>query len=386
MRSAATTFEEIRHDLHRHAQASACEEYAHDLIVRYMSTLRPTRLWNYVGTNETGRAYGVAAVWGDEPSNPTVVFRADSDALPIIETTDVPYRSENAGQAHKCGHDGHTTILLALASKVDAAFSKDDNPIASLNVLLLWQPEEETGLGSQKMLDAGILQGYNVKAIYAIHNIPGFAENEVVLTRKAFAAASTGLEIHLRGRQTHASTPEKGVNPGLAVARLVERFQTLNRRKPFQQSTLIYIRLGSEAFGTSAGEATMAFTLRAFANEEMKNLLQQAQDMANQVAEAEGLCCSTNLREPFYATENDAVIMEQVETTCHRLGRTIVHRKEPFRWSEDFANYLMHYPGAMFGIGSGENHAELHHPDYDFPDALIEPTAELFFQLIIDNK
>lgn len=384
--NAAAFFEDIRHDLHHHAQVSAHEEYAHDLVVRHLQSLSPTRHWSYVGTNETGRAYGVAAVWGNAPSNPTIVFRADSDALPILETTALPYGSKNTGQAHKCGHDGHTTVLLALANKVDAAFGDAHNPIAPHNVLLLWQPEEETGLGSQKMLDAGILQGYNVKAVYAIHNIPGYAENEVVLVKNTFAAASAGLEVHLQGRQTHASTPEKGINPGVAVAHLVERFQALNAKNPFRQSTLIYINLGSEAFGTSAGEATMAFTLRAFANKDMKDLLQEAQRMAQREAEAAGLRCNINLREPFYATENTPAVVEQVESTCRRLGRSIAHRTEPFRWSEDFANYLMHYPGAMFGIGSGVSHAELHHPDYDFPDALIEPTAELFYQLIIDNK
>lgn len=375
----------LRHQLHRNAQISGQEQYAHDCIAKHVSRLHPTHQWHYVGTNECGRAYGVVAVWESAPSAPTIAFRADSDALPINETLPLDYASVNAGMAHKCGHDGHTAILLQLADLLDVIFQKDG---IACNVLLLWQPEEETGLGSQKMIDAGILQQYDIRAFYAVHNVPGYPENEVVLIRDTFAAASAGLEIWLHGRQTHASTPEKGQNPGLAVAQLIQRFAAFGNAdtdlQRYKQSTLICVRLGSEAFGTSAGDAYIAFTLRAYSSNTMNQMLSQAQQAAREIAEQQGLRVRMSLREPFNATENHQPQVEELEHVCQQTGRHYTYRPQPFRWSEDFANYLMHWQGAMFGIGSGEQHSELHHPDYDFPDDIIGPTADLFLTLIKD--
>lgn len=374
----------LRHQLHRHAQISGQEQYAHDVIVDYFSSLHSTRYWTYVGTSECGRAYGAAAVWESDPKAPTIVFRADNDALPINETLSLDYASCSAGMAHKCGHDGHTTILLLLADLVDDAFQQGK---LACNVLLLWQPEEETGLGSRKMIDANILQQYDVRAVYGFHNIPGYSRNEVIIVKDTFAAASVGLEIWLHGRQTHASTPEKGVNPGEAVALLIRHFASFGNTdaapRLFRQSTLICVRLGSEVFGTSAGDAYVAFTLRAFSNDAMKHLLGQAQQAARDIAQQQGLQVRMSLREPFYATENHHAQVETLERLCQTIGRHYTFRPQPFRWSEDFANYLMQWPGAMFGIGSGEDHCELHHPDYDFPDDVIAPTADLLLSLIL---
>jgi amidohydrolase len=381
----------LRHNLHKNAQVSGMERYAHDTIVEHLRLLHPTHQWSYVGTNESGQAFGVIASWEQSPSAPTIVFRADIDALPINETTALSYCSVHEGASHKCGHDGHTTILLQLADMLDDAFMQGR---IGCNVILLWQPEEETGLGSQKMLDAQILQPYNIQAFYAIHNIPGYTLNDVVLIKDTFAAASAGFEIHLHGRQTHASTPEKGRNPGVAVAQLIKEFMSINDMKPnrnqvdemslsdFRQSTLICVRLGSEAFGTSAGDAYVANTLRAFTNDSMKQLLNDANEIVRRVAAEQGLEQYVSLREPFFATENNTACVQRVEEVCRDMKRHYVYRQTPFRWSEDCANYLMQWPGAMFGIGSGEQHAELHHPDYDFPDELIQPTAELFINMI----
>lgn len=365
---------EIRHRLHAHPGLSGEEIFAHDLVVDFLRDCRPTEVFDHVG------GYGVVAVWGDNRSLPTLVFRADTDALPIHEATDLAYKSEIPFVSHKCGHDGHTSILLRLAELLGEHCEE-----LNINIILVFQPEEETGLGSQKILDSGILQQYNVKGVFGIHNLPGYHEGTVVLNYHTFAAASTGVVYSLVGRQTHASTPEKGLNPGLAVAEIVQRMDQLNGKKnvtpdAFQQSTLICVRVGEEAFGTSAGEAQVMFTLRTFSNERMGQLMDKANGIVAEVASKYGLTTSYELRDPFHATENDSMIVEQLEEILcedHKVVTAIT----PFRWSEDFANYLIRFPGAMFGIGAGEKHAELHHPDYDFPDEIIEPTAQMFWKV-----
>ena len=308
-----------------------------------------------------------------------IAFRADMDALPMEEGVELPHASTHAGVAHKCGHDGHTAILLRLAQLI-----AEQGPRADRNYILIFQPEEETGTGSQKILDSGILQQYNIRAIYGLHNLPGFPLGTVVLNRHTFAAASTGVIYRLTGRATHASTPEKGLNPGLAVAEIIQQLTHLNSQpnalgEDFYQTTLICVQLGEEAFGTAAGDAEVMFTLRAYTNDAMEHLLNNANTLVGEIASRHPLALSHTLREPFRATENNSAHVEHIEEHCGCRSQYIL---TPFRWSEDFANYLLHFPGAMFGIGSGEHHVELHHPDYDFPDSLIQPAAQVFLHLL----
>ncbi len=348
-------YREIRHQLHEHPQTAGNELFAHDMIVKHLQNLHPDKVYTNVG------GYGVIAVWGKDLQAPTIAFRADNDALPI---------------GHRCGHDGHTTILLRLAELVDTSKR-------SVNVLLLWQPAEETGTGSRAVLDTGILQQYNIKAFYALHNLPGYPLGTVVLTGNlhstsvvqvpvsTFAAASTGVVYRLDGRETHASTPEMGINPGMAIAEIIKRFDGFNGAGApaehysgeFRQSTLICVRVGQPAFGTSAGHGEVMFTLRAFTNSEMERLLADANNTVAEVAGRYGLTVSRSLVEPFRATENNPDCVAAIEKAAKELPLNIQYQETPNRWSEDFAEYLLEFKGAMFGIG------------------LIEPAAQLFFRL-----
>ncbi len=368
-----TDYTNIRHRLHEHPQTAGNEQFAHDTIIRHLQQLHPDKVYTNVG------GYGVIAVWGKDPQRPTVAFRADTDALPI---------------GHRCGHDGHTTILLRLAELVDSGWCVVDStrgqalptthPQPTHNILLLWQPAEETGTGSRAVLDSGILQQYNIVRFYGLHNIPGYPLGTVVLCPRTFAAASTGVVYHLDGRETHASTPELGVNPGLAVAEIMQRFASFNNSKgEFRQSTLICVHVGQPAFGTSAGHGEVMFTLRAFTNDAMEHLLRDANSIVDEVAARYKLSVSRSLVEPFRATENNGDCVEAIEKAAEDVPLRVRYQMEPNRWSEDFAEYLLEFRGAMFGIGSGERQPELHHPSYDFPDALIEPAAQLFFRLAV---
>ena len=355
-------YADIRQQLHRHPQTAGCEQFAHDTIVRHLQGLHPDKVYTHVG------GWGVVAVWGSEPQAPTVAFRADTDALPI---------------GHRCGHDGHTTILLRLAEEIDKSRPGGDGR----NVLLLWQPAEETGTGAQAVVESGILDPYNIVAFYALHNIPGREAGRVLVCPHTFAAASTGIVYRLEGRETHASTPELGLNPGLAVSEIIQRFAAFNAppsepcNAQFSQATLICVRLGSPAFGTSAGQAEVMFTLRAFTNAAMERLLREANEAVDAIASRYGLSVGRVLQEPFAATENHPEAVGAVRRAAAQAGLPVEEQGAPFCWSEDFGTFLRRWPGAMFGIGSGMGQPELHHPDYDFPDALTEPAARMFMCL-----
>ena len=368
-----TKYQEIRRQLHDHPGVSGREEYAHDIIVAELRKTNATTIYDHVG------GYGVVAYWGSaNPEATTLAFRADTDALPI---------------GHRCGHDGHTAVMLRFADVVASVFENDK--CFKHNVLLIFQPEEETGAGARKIVESGIMQRHGVKSVFGMHNLPGYPLGCAVLNRHTFAAASTGVVYTLQGRETHASTPEKGINPGLAIARIIERFAGLNVKTSdldaFRQSTLICCRVGEEAFGTSAGRGEVMFTLRAYTNAAMESLLNDADTIvANVVGAASpvgGMTWRRELREPFKATENTTELVDRLESVFDdAMKRDAICGLQtidtPFRWSEDFAEYLSVFPGVFFGVGSGENQPELHHPDYDFPDALIEPMSRCFEVLL----
>ena len=332
-------YKEIRHQLHEHPQTAGNEQFAHDLIVRHLQQLHPAKVYTHVG------GYGVIAVWGTsenskfkiQNSKPTIAFRADTDALPI---------------GHRCGHDGHTAILLRLAELIDGVFAEHSTLTTDHctlttgnNILLLFQPAEETGQGARAVLESGILQQYNIQAIYALHNIPGYPLGTVVLPgplgstsvaeqpcKYTFAAASTGIVFRLDGRETHASTPELGINPGLAVAEIIQRVgsgecivdSTRGQALPTTHyplstnteafATLICVRLGSPAFGTSAGSAEVMFTLRAFTNAAMERLLADANAAVDEIANRHRLKVSRSLVEPFRATENTPACVDHIKS------------------------------------------------------------------------
>ena len=322
----------IRHHLHQHPELSGQEHCTHDYLVDCLRECQPTALHTHVG------GHGIVALFG----TPRIAIRADIDALPI---------------GHRCGHDGHAAILLRLAQ------------MQPHDVMLIFQPAEEVGTGSKAVIESGLIARYRPQHIFGFHNIPGYPLGQVLLREGTFAMASTGLEITLQGRPTHASTPELGLNPGLAVSELI----------PLLQPTLIYARVGEEAYGTSAGDATLGFTLRRERTEELEALVSQAKSHVLQVAERHGLQSSTRLVDPFPATRSHPEAL----ALLRRAAPEALTLAQPFRWSEDFGQY----PGStcFFGLGAGEDHVELHHPDYDFPDALIEPAAQLLMRLTTIN-
>lgn len=346
------TITEIRQTLHEHPGVSGNEEFAHDLIVGELKAMCPDEIHEHVG------GFGVIALWRSKSeSAKTLAFRADIDALP---------------SGHRCGHDGHTAILLRFAQIVGEDKDRKNNIVA------VFQPEEETGKGARKIMESGILQRMGVHAIFGLHNLPGYDKATVVLSRGAFAAASSGVIYRFTGRQTHASTPENGLNPGLAIAELIQQVDGLNKigGEHFCFSTLICCRIGEEAFGTSAGKGEVMFTMRASESQAFAELTQAVDNLSMSVAEKYSLKVEKQVREPFRALENTPELVDKLETILQHTA-TVIHRTS-FRWSEDFAEYLTQFKGAFFGLGSGNDQPELHHPDYNFPDDIIETGAKCF--------
>ena len=363
----------IRHQLHRMAELSGNEKHTHDFIVEHLRELCPTHLHTNVG------GYGVVAAWLTTHTAPTIALRADIDALPIKEILDKDYISASDGVSHKCGHDGHSAILLRTAELIHS-----EKPLC--NTILIFQPEEETGQGARKILDSKILEQYNINKIFGFHNLPHYPTGCVVIKHNTFAAASTGMTITLQGRPTHAAHPEKGINPTMAVAQIImminQECANLSDNPQAVQATPIHIHVGNVAFGTSAGEAQVMYTLRAWNNHNMTATLLHLENEISKICLQHNLTHHIEYCEAFSAVDNTAAEVETIHRAAQKLGMPIQWIDTPFRWSEDFAEYLKHYKGAYFGIGAGTDSLELHHPQYNFNDEIIEPTARLLVECL----
>jgi amidohydrolase len=191
----------LRKTLHKNPEVSGKEKQTAKRLKTFLEKLKPDKLY-------TGLAgHGLLAVFDSGKEGPALLLRADIDALPIQEVNDFEHRSTNDGVAHKCGHDGHSAIMAGVATLLS-----DQRPKKG-KVLLLFQPEEETGQGAEKILKEKVFETHVPDMAFALHNLPGYRKKAVVLRQGPFAAASKGMIIDLKGRSSHAAHPEQGNSP-----------------------------------------------------------------------------------------------------------------------------------------------------------------------------
>lgn len=360
----------LRHELHKNPELSNKESGTALRLKFFLSRYRPDELIQNVGGE------GLLAVYNGVEPGPNVLFRADMDALPITEINKLPYASSKEGVGHMCGHDGHMTILSGLAVQLS------NKPPQRGRAMLLFQPAEETGEGAARALTDLTQRGYSPDYAFALHNMPRYPSGSLLLSRETFAAASKGLVVKFMGHSSHAAEPEKGLSPALAVARTIEGLihlsKTASGYSDYILLTIIYARLGEIAFGTTPGYAEVMATLRAFKNEDMALLTKYSEELVRKVAEEQHLRVDISYVEEFPAAVNSAEAIAYVENAAREASIPTVELVKPNGWSEDFAHFTLHCKSAIFGLGSGVDHPELHRPDYDFPDEIIEHGVNLF--------
>jgi len=360
----------LRRELHKNPEKSGEEKETAKKIKTFLKKYKPDEIIEEIG------GHGIAAIFQGKKEGPAVLFRCDLDALPIDEINTFSYKSKNKGVAHKCGHDGHMTIISGLAQ----AISK--NRPKSGKVILLYQPSEENGMGAGYVLDDPKFDSIQPDYVYALHNLPGFPKKSIIYNPQIFASASKGLIIRLQGKTSHAGEPENGLSPAIAMADLIKELTSLPEKEDFKGFTLvtvIHARLGEIAFGTTPGYAEVMATLRSHTNEDMEKLSEKAIQLIQKHTKHHKLNYETEWTEEFLATENNKTAANVVKKAAEENNLEIIERKEPFRWSEDFSRFTKQYKGALFGLGAGEKTPQLHNPDYDFPEEIIETGINIFF-------
>lgn len=362
----------LRHDLHSAPEVSNRENKTAERIREFIGKLKPTAITDVGST-------GVAFTFRGKEEGPVVMFRSELDALPIKETTDLPYSSANTGVAHACGHDGHMAILAALAKRIAA------EPPRKGKAVLLYQPAEEVEQGARDVVNDPRFRDIEPDYIFALHNIPGGKSGSVILRYGTFAAASKGMTVKLHGKTSHAGEPENGISPAAAISEIIRDLHALREDKALFKSltllTIIHIRMGEVSFGTSPGYAEIMITLRAWENRDMELLTSRTEEIVKSTAKKEHLGVEIEYNEVFPATVNDPGCVEIVRESAREIPLAVVNKENPFRWSEDFAYFTEKYRGCLFGLGAGTGQPDLHNPEYDFPDALIDPGTKIFFNI-----
>ncbi|MCB0641379.1 MAG: amidohydrolase [Phaeodactylibacter sp.] len=364
---------QFRRHLHAHPELAHQETETARLIVGYLVNCAPTIIHESIGGN------GVLALFDSGKTGPTVLFRAELDALPIEEINDFEYRSTKDQVSHKCGHDGHATILLGLAQVLA------EHPIPSGRVALLFQPAEETGEGAALVLEDPVFQELEIDFAFALHNLPGYPKHQVLVREGSFNASVKSLILRLHGKTTHAAEPAHGINPAFAIAELIGLTQTLSqpdtRRADFTLLTPIHIHLGEKAYGTAAGYGEFHLTLRCWSEAQMTQISHEIFRVVERLREKYQLTIEHEWLQAFQNNDNAAEAVHLVKAAAHAQGLSLYEPTEPFKWGEDFGLLTNKYKGALFGLGAGENHPVLHNPDYDFPDALILTGVRLFHSI-----
>ncbi len=363
----------LRKDIHQHPELSGHEKETAKRVVNFIKPFGPDEIITNVGGD------GILVIFNGKEPGKTILFRAELDALPIQEINEFSYKSVTENVSHKCGHDGHSTILCGLAKKLS------ENRPKKGRVILLFQPAEENGMGAVAMYNDEKFKPYHPDFAFALHNLPGFPRNAIVVKNNTFTCAVNSIIIKLKGKTSHAAEPEHGFNPGLAIATIIQTFEGKNqpdmKRDDFAVLTLIYAHLGTKDYGISAGFGEVHYTFRRTKNDKMLELETELEKTARAIASQYKLNIEIDWTQQFMANENSAEAVDLVRRAISNTELTLIEKDTPFKWGEDFGLFTEHFSGAMFGLGSGENVPALHNPDYDFPDEIIEAGIDIFYNI-----
>lgn len=372
MSSFEDALRRLRHEFHRHPELGFQEVWTKARIARHLRELGI----------ETHEGAGVVGVLRSGNGNRAIGLRADFDALPITETNTFAHRSECEGVMHACGHDGHTTMLLGAAQLL--AQSRDFDG----TVVLLFQPNEEHGLGARAMIEEGVLERFPIDEVYGAHNLPGEPVGRVSTRRGQICASENLFEIELRGRGGHASMPQVGRETMTPGAELVLALQTIVSRKMSPSSRAVvsvteFITDGQR--NVLPGHTLIKGDARATSPQDRLEIERLIRQISAGVAASHDVEAEVSFRTEFIEAINDPGPTAGLAAAARAQGLACDDDRPPMTFSEDFAEFAAKVPGCFFLLGNGTEGAQgrpLHSQDYDFNDALLPIGANLWAQLV----
>ncbi len=367
---------QFRHQLHRQPELTWEEENTSRSIRAELDSLEiPWR---------SCAKYGTLATLAADAEGPHIALRGDIDALPIHETTDLPYQSEVAGKMHACGHDGHTAALWATAAWLKLHEADLPGPVT-----LVFQPAEEGGHGARSMIEEGAMNG--VDRIYGWHNWPAIPYGRAVCPNGPVMSGNGTFEIELKGRGGHASQPELCRDPVLAAAAITLNLQQIiSRRLPPQSASVISVTSieAISAVNVIPDRVKMAGSIRLAQPELRETIDSLITEISQDTARSYGVSAQVSTSKRYEATvNNDQAAEDYRNALADVLGPDWqdTNIQTPIMASEDFSYFLNQVPGAFALIGMSKSdsyHAPCHSPEYVFNDDLIGAVVRVFSQLV----
>ena len=304
----------------------------------------------------------------------TIAFRADMDGLPITEKTGVPYASNHPGAMHACGHDGHMAILLELARRLS------EKKTLPHNVLLIFQPAEESPGGAKIICDTGLLEQYRVQAVFGLHLWPGLTAGQVFSRVEELMSRSSEVNVDIYGKSAHIAKSAEGLDAVMAGCEFYRRAMELERSLPKQVYRLL--KFGKFHSGTArnalSDHTCLEGSLRAFQDEIFDSLREGLYRVAGEVQAETGCTVEITMSSGYPAILNPKDICRRV---AEAVGYGLI--PEPSMTSEDFSWYQKHVPGMFFFLGLGDVPA-LHTDNFDFDETILEKGAD-FFEALAEN-
>ncbi len=353
-----------RRHLHQHPELSWQEQETAALIRKFLSPLNLE-----LRTTDNLHAT-VAIIRGAKPGR-TVGLRADIDALPITEKSELLYRSQNVGCMHACGHDGHTAVLLG-AAKILAELRHELRG----NIVCVFQPAEEHNGGGKALLASNLLQGTDIGAFFALHAWPYLPAGTIGLRHGAMMSAIDDFEVIIHGKSGHAAHPLLAIDPVLISAHVITAVQSLvTRERHGADPAVVSVTMihGGTADNVIPAEVRLGGTIRTLHAETRERMNRRFTELVQGVAQSFGGHAEVKIDPGYPALVNDDRMVDLVEKVANEVvgSSKVVELKEPSMGGEDFAYYLQKYPGAMFRLGAGPA-SPLHSDTFNFNDDALE--------------
>ncbi|WP_248752085.1 M20 aminoacylase family protein [Pseudomonas sp. MWU15-20650] len=365
----------LRHSFHAHPELGFEEFATSERVAACLAS------WGFEVSTGVGKTGVVGTLKNGEGRS--IGLRADMDALPIQETTGLPYASRVDGVMHACGHDGHTATLLAAARHLAQTRAFNGT------LQLIFQPAEEGLGGARKMLEDGLLERFPCDAIFALHNVPGYPVGHLGFYSGPFMASADTVTITIIGTGGHGAVPHKAVDPVVVCSSIVIALQSIVSRNVNPQDVAI-ITVGSIHAGSASNvipsSASMSLSVRALTPEIRQLLEVRITQLVNGQAASFGARAEIDYQHCHPVLINHPGATAFAREVAHEwLGEEhLITNLRPFTASEDFAFILEKCPGSylVIGNGDGESGCLLHNPGYDFNDACLPIGASYWVKLV----
>lgn len=317
---------------------------------------------------------GALCAWFDFGCDTAIAFRADADALPITEETGTGYASTHPGKMHACGHDGHMAIALELARRMDGKQSLKHN------ILIVFQPAEETTGGARDLCETGIFAQYHVKAIFGLHLWPGLAAGTVASREQELMARSCEVNVDIYGKSAHIAKAWQGIDALAAGAFFYQEAVRMEQALP--EDIFRLLKFGKFTSGTVrnalSAHTRLEGSLRAFQDSVFEDLQCGLRDIGVQTEAQFGCTVHIHMNDGYPAVMNPPELYRRV-----REAVDFTELSQPSMTAEDFSWYQRNLPGVFFFLGVGDVPA-LHADTFDFDDSILAKGAD-FFEKLAEN-